>query len=185
MKKIITDLQQFQYFYPYTVAVVGAKSGEGMNYMSCAWHTALSFDPPLFGILVSKKRRTYDFITEAKEFTVNFLAREDIALSAQMGRISGHNRDKIQEFAVELSDSVHIQTPVLEAAYASFECRLYDTRPYGDHVLFVGKVLAVQVQEDCFDRQGMLDPTQVKPLLYMGSDFYLTVNPDTLEHKLP
>jgi len=94
-----------------------------------------------------------------------------------MGRISGHNRDKIQEFAVELSDSVHIQTPVLDAAYASFECRLHDTRPYGE--------LAVQVREDCFDRQGMLDPSQIKPLLYMGSDFYMTVDPDTLEHKLP
>ncbi len=185
MKTILTDLRQFQYFYPYTVAVVGARSGEGVNYMSCAWHTALSFDPPLFGILVAKKRRTFDFISDANEFTVNFLAREDIALSAQMGRISGHDRDKIEEFAVGLSAAAHIQTPVLEAAYAAFECRLRDTRAYGDHVLFVGEVLAVQIEEHCFDAQGMLDTSQVKPLLYMGSDFYMTVDPETLEHKLP
>jgi flavin reductase (DIM6/NTAB) family NADH-FMN oxidoreductase RutF len=185
MKTIITDLRQFQYFYPYTVAVVGARAGESVNYMSCAWHTALSFDPPLFGILVAKKRRTYDFIAAAKEFTVNFLAREDIALSAQMGRVSGHDRDKIEEFAVGLSAAVHIQTPVLEKAYAAFECRLHDTRTYGDHVLFVGEVLAVQIEERCFDSQGKLDPRQVKPLLYLGSDFYMTVDPDTLERKVP
>jgi flavin reductase (DIM6/NTAB) family NADH-FMN oxidoreductase RutF len=185
MKKVITDIREFQYFYPYTVAVVGAQVKDRANFMSCAWHTALSFAPPLFGILVAKKRRTYDFISEAGEFTVSFLAQEDIALSAQMGRISGHDRDKLKEFQVELSPAVHIQSPVLAAAYAAFECRLLDTRTYGDHDLFVGKVLAVQVREECFDRQGVLDPRQVKPLLYMGSDFYMTVDPDTLEHKLP
>lgn len=185
MKKVITDLRTFQYFYPYTVAVVGAQVKDRANFMSCAWHTALSFDPPLFGILVAKKRRTYDFISEAKEFTVNFLVQEDLALSAQMGRVSGHDRDKVKEFQVELSPAVHIRTPVLDAAYAAFECRLRDIYSCGDHELFVGEVLAVQVREECFDRQGVLDPRQVKPLLYLGSDFYITVDPDTLEHKLP
>ncbi len=185
MKKVITDLRTFQYFYPYTVAVVGAQAGDRANFMSCAWHTALSFDPPLFGILVAKKRHTYDLISEAKEFTVSFLAREDIALSAQMGRVSGHDRDKIEAFQVELSPAVHIRTPVLDAAYAAFECTLRDIYPCGDHELFVGEVKAVQVREECFDRQGMLDPGRVKPLLYLGSDFYITVDPDTLEHKLP
>jgi flavin reductase (DIM6/NTAB) family NADH-FMN oxidoreductase RutF len=152
MKKIVTDLKTFQYFYPYTVAVVGARVEEEMNYMSCAWHTALSFDPPLFGILVSAKRRTHGFITQAREFTVNFLERGDALLSARMGRVSGHLRE---------------------------------VRSYGDHDLFVGEVLTVQVNEGSFDANGVLNTRDVKPLLYMGCDLYLTVDPDTLEHKLP
>jgi flavin reductase (DIM6/NTAB) family NADH-FMN oxidoreductase RutF len=185
MKKIVTDLKTFQYFYPYTVAVVGARVEEETNYMSCAWHTALSFDPPLFGILVSAKRRTHGFITQAGEFTVNFLERGDALLSARMGRVSGHDRDKVHEFAVELEPARNIRTPVLAAAYAAFECRLHEVRSYGDHDLFVGEVLTVQVNEGSFDANGVLNTRDVKPLLYMGCDLYLTVDPDTLEHKLP
>jgi flavin reductase (DIM6/NTAB) family NADH-FMN oxidoreductase RutF len=185
MKQVITDLRTFQYFYPYTVAVVGARVKERVNYMSCAWHTALSFDPPLFGILVARKRCTYDFISEAREFTVNFLAQEDVDLSAQMGRVSGHDRNKVEEYKVGLSPAVHIQTPVLDTSYAAFECSLRDIYACGDHEMFVGEVKAVQVREGCFDGKGMLDPSRIKPLLYLGSDFYITVDPDTLEHKLP
>lgn len=185
MKTVVTDITKFQYFYPYTVAVVGARVGEELNYMSCAWHTALSFNPPLFGILIADKRRTHKFITQAGEFSVNFLARDDALLSARMGRISGHDRDKVRDFAVELEPSRKIQTPVLAASYAAFECRLQEIRGYGDHDLFVGEVLAVQISEQSFDADGVLDTHSVKPLLYLGSDWYLTIDPETLERKLP
>jgi flavin reductase (DIM6/NTAB) family NADH-FMN oxidoreductase RutF len=183
MKDIIHEIKKFQYFYPYTVAVVGAQIGDRANYMSCAWHTALSFEPPLFGILVAKKRLTHRFISDAGEFTVNFLARKDVGLSARMGRVSGHDRDKIKEFNISLTPSRFIRTPTFSAAYAAFECRLQDIRTYGDHDLFVGEVLAVHADRGSFDDDGVLDPHKVKPLLYLGSDFYLSVDASSLEQK--
>jgi flavin reductase (DIM6/NTAB) family NADH-FMN oxidoreductase RutF len=185
MKKITTKIEKFQHFYPYTVAVVGAKSENQINYMACAWHTALSFDPPLFGILVSKKRFTHQVISEAREFSVNFISSKRVKLSAQLGRKSGHDLDKIIEFQVKLSPSKIIKTPVLEEAYASFECKVADVRAYGDHDLFVGEVLAIHEEEKSFNKDGVLNAGKIHPLLYLGSDFYITINPDTLKHVLP
>ncbi len=185
MKTITTTLEKFQCFYPYTVALVGAKTAEHTNFMACAWHTALSFDPPLFGILVAKKRLTHRIITEAGEFSVNFLALKDIQLSARMGRVSGHDRDKMEEFHVIPSPSRVIQSPILETAYAAMECRLTETRSFGDHDLFVGEVVAVHHEEGFFDAEGVLDPAQVKPLLYLGGDFYTTTRSDPPLHQLP
>lgn len=185
MKIITTQISKFQYFYPYTVAVVGARSADRTNFMACAWHTALSFDPPLFGVLISKKRFTYQIVAEAKEFTVNFLAREDIKLSAQMGRISGHDQDKIEAFAVNLSDSVKISSPVLTDAYVSLECTLEDIQNYGDHDLFIGRVAAVHEKEKSFTPEGVLNVEQVSPLLYMGSDSYITTDADSFKKQLP
>ena len=184
MKKIITQIKKFQYFYPYTVAIVGAQAGKRLNYMACAWHTALSFEPPLFGILISKKRYTHQIICEAREFTANFISFHNVKLSAQMGRISGSERNKIKEFEVKLSPSKIIKSPVLEEAYVCFECRVADIRAYGDHDLFVGEVLAVH-EEEGFSTEGVLDTGKIQPLLYLGSDFYITINPDTLKHVLP
>jgi flavin reductase (DIM6/NTAB) family NADH-FMN oxidoreductase RutF len=185
MKKIITQLEQFQYFYPYSVAVVGAQAHNQLNYMACAWHTALSFNPPLFGVLISKKRLTHKVISEAKEFTVNFISADRVKLSAQMGRRSGHDMDKVKEFQVRLSPSKIIQSPILEDAYVCFECKLADIRAYGDHDLFVGEVLAVHEEEKSFNAEGVLNTGTIHPLLYLGSDFYITINPDTLKHVLP
>ena len=184
MKKIITKIKKFQHFYPYTVAIVGAQAGKRINYMACAWHTALSFAPPLFGILISKKRFTHQIISEAREFTANFISFDKVKLSAQMGRKSGHELDKIKEFQVRLFPSKIIKSPILEEAYVSFECKVVDLRAYGDHDLFVGEVLAIH-EDEGFSSEGVLDPGKIHPLLYLGSDFYLTINPDTLEHVLP
>jgi flavin reductase (DIM6/NTAB) family NADH-FMN oxidoreductase RutF len=185
MKKISTQLKKFQFFYPYTVALVGARFETQTNFMSCAWHSALSFDPPLFGVLVSKKRFTHRLISEAREFTVNFLAFEAVKLSAQMGRKSAFDMDKLKEFQVKLAPSKIIQSPVVEEAYVSFECRLAEIHAYGDHDLFAGEVLAVHEKEKCFNAEGVLNVRKISPLLYLGSDFYITINPDTLNHVVP
>ncbi len=185
MKKIITRIENFQYFYPYSVAVVGAHAQNQLNYMACAWHTALSFDPPLFGVLISKKRLTHQVISQAREFTVNFISADRVKLSAQMGRKSGHEMDKMKEYQVKLSPAKIIQSPILEDAYVSFECKLTDIKAYGDHDLFVGEVLAIHEEEKSFNSEGVLDTGKVQPLLYLGSDFYITINPDTLKHVLP
>lgn len=185
MKKVVTQLESFQYFYPYTVALVGARWQDKVNFMSCAWHTALSFQPPLFGVLVAKKRYTHDFLTGAGEFTVNFLGYGQTKLSARMGRISGRERDKVKDFKVGLAPALVIDSPVAAEAYASLECKLFEVRTYGDHDLFVGEVLAVQHDEQAFDSMGILDTRAFPPLLYLGSDFYITVKPETLAQVLP
>ncbi|UCE39767.1 MAG: flavin reductase [Candidatus Aminicenantes bacterium] len=184
-KTIGTEIAKFQYFYPYTVALVGAKAEERTNFMSCAWHTALSFDPPLFGVLIAKKRFTHQVITKAKEFTVNFIRSDQALLSAQYGRKSGFDLVKTEKFPVKLIPSRIIQSPVIGDAYISFECRLIEIRTYGDHDLFVGEVLAIHEEENNFNEQGVLDPQKTLPLLYLGSDFYCTVDPNSLAHVLP
>jgi len=180
-----TPLAKFQYFYPYTVALIGAKSGEKTNFMSCAWHTALSFDPPLFGVLIAKKRFTHRVIAEAEEFTVNFIRAEQALLSAQYGRKSGFDLAKTDKFPIELAPSQIIQSPIIDDAYVCFECRLEEIRTYGDHDLFVGKVLAIHEEDNSFNEEGVLNPQRIRPLLYLGNDFYLTIDPDSLAKVLP
>ncbi len=185
MKKVTTRVAKFQYFYPDTVALVGARSGERVNFMSCAWHAALSFSPPLFGILVARKRFTHGMISEAGEFTVNFLGFEQVRLSARMGRTSGRDLDKIEASHIKLVPGKVIKSPIVGEAYAAFECRLLEVKPFGDHDLFVGEVLAVWEDPGAFDAEGRLNTGKIRPLLYLGCDYYVTTDPDTVNHVLP
>jgi flavin reductase (DIM6/NTAB) family NADH-FMN oxidoreductase RutF len=185
MNSVSDQPKKFQYFYPYTVALVGAQSEGQVNFMSCAWHTALSVDPPLFGVLIAKTRLTHRIISEAKEFTVNFISFERVKLSAQLGRRSGRDMNKVREFGVKLAPSQVIASPRIQEAYVAFECRLAKVQAYGDHDLFVGEVLAVHEEPDCFDASGILNPSKVLPLLYLGNDFYITIDPGTFKHVVP
>ncbi len=184
-KEIITALKKFQYFYPYTVALVGARKGEKVNFMSCAWHSALSFSPPLFGVLISRKRLTHSLISEVKEFTVNFLTYEQAKISAIMGRKSGRDLDKISLAGIKLIEPKMIGSPLVAEAYACFECRLTEIRPYGDHDLFAGEVVAVHVNPAFFNEEGVLQVAKVRPLCYLGSDCYITIDPQTFCQVLP
>jgi len=186
MKKTLTKFEYFQYFYPYTVAIVGAKFEEKINFMSAAWHSPLSFSPPLFGVLISKKRFSHYIISNAKEFTVNFIPFNKVKISAQMGRKSGRDIDKVKTFKIKLLPAKVISSPILEDSYAALECRLIDIKTYGDHDLFVGEVVAVHQEEDAFaEENGVLNTKKIKPLLYLGSDMYITTDAKTLKHILP
>ena len=102
-----------------------------------------------------------------------------------MGRKSGHDLDKIKEFQVKLSPSKIIKSPILKAAYTALECKLKEISSFGDHELFVGQVVAAHEEEGSFNTDGVLNTKKIRPLLYMGSDYYMTVDPESLKHQLP
>lgn len=171
----------FYHFYPYPVAFVGVKYEGKVNFMSAAWHSPLSMKPPLFAVMISRKRFTHGLITKAKEFSVSFLPFERRKYSAFCGRTSGRERDKVKDFSIELINPVKISSPLIKGLYAGLECKLYDMREYGDHDLIVGEVLTIHEESEYFDRDGRLLVEKVKPILYLGNDFYVTTSSESVE----
>lgn len=185
MKIVRKKIENFYFYYPNSVAIVGAKGKEKVNFMSAAWHMPISASPPIYAVAISKKRYTHRAINEAKEFTVNFVSYENVKISANLGRRSGKDMDKVEKFSINLSSSAIIPSPVLKDSYASFECKLLDVRTYGDHDLFVGEVLCVHELEGVFDENGIIMLKKIDPLLYLGKDIYATTMPDSQKLVLP
>lgn len=174
--KIIEDKpSKFYHFYPSVTAIVVVKYGEQVNGMSVAWNMGLSSNPPLFGLLIAPKRLTHEMIEKAKEFTVNFLPAEKSEIIAICGRISGRDMKKFEEYNIELEPSVKITSPIIKHAYASYECKLQQIIPTGDHSLIVGEVLNVHYEEDAFDEKGLPNLKRITPNLYLGADTYMFV----------
>ena len=70
--------------------------------------------------------------------------------------------------------------PILEAAYAAYECKLIDDRGYGDHRWLVGEIVAVHLREETFTANGIVNLDKVNPALYLGDEHYLTTAKDTI-----
>lgn len=181
MTRVISeDVGRFSQHYPRLALIVTAQAKGKENAMAVAWHTSISFKPPLYGVSISPKRFTYQLIVDSKEFGINFLPFEAAELIVSVGGSSGQEIDKFQRFNIAKSKPVKTAVPILEAAYAAYECKLIDDRGYGDHRWLVGEIVAVHMMTETFTTEGILALDKVNPALYLGDECYLTAARDTI-----
>ena len=183
IKITIENVGGFSQHYPKVAVIVTASAGGKDNAMTAAWHSSISIDPPLYGVSISPQRFTYQLITDSKEFGLNFIAWEKVSLAAWVGGISGREIDKFQLFNIEKEKPLKAKVPILKDAYAAYECKLVDSKTYGDHIWFVGEIVAVHFLEEAFSSEKILDLDKIKPLLYLGLEgFYATTDKDSLQY---
>lgn len=177
MSKVVTEnIGKFSQHYPKPAVIVTASARGRDNAMTAAWHTSISLKPPLYGVAVTSKRFTYQLMIESREFGINFIPLEKAPLAAAIGGTSGQQTDKFEKFNIGTEKPSKTSAPILKDAYAAYECKLVDSKPYGDHLWIVGEIVAVHLLEEAFTSADVLNLDKVRPLLYLGSDFYASVD---------
>jgi len=183
MPKVVTEkVEKFTQHYPKLAVIVTSSAGGKDNAMTAAWHSSISINPPIYGVSISPERFTYQLITDSKEFGLNFVPWGKASLAAWVGGTSGREIDKFQKFNMEREKPLRTKVPILKDAYAAYECKLVDSKTYGDHVWVVGEIVAVHFVEEAFSSEKILDLDKMKPLLYLGLEgFYATTDKDSLQ----
>lgn len=167
LKVFLEHPDKFYFHYPFPVSIVGAVAGGRVNFMSAAWHMQLSFKPPLYAVAISPKRYTNELLQKTDCFSVGFLKPSDYEIAGSVGRTSGWEIDKVKAFGLSVEKGKVLEVPILEAAIATYECKIYDRRTYGDHVLYVGEIVGVHFDDEFYTGDGARDL-----LLYLGNDIY-------------
>ncbi|MDD5604409.1 MAG: flavin reductase family protein [Dehalococcoidales bacterium] len=176
-----TDIGKFSHFFPFSATIVTSHFKGRDNAMAVAWHMPISAVPPLYGVGISSDKLSHEFISKTGEFGVNFMPFEAVELVAATGGPSGRKIDKFKAFDLKKHPSIVTNAPILSDAYASFECIVEDQAIYGDHTLFIGKVVALHHAPEAYDERGHLNLNLFKPTLYLGGDDYIQIkNFDTL-----
>ena len=182
MSKIVTeDIGKFSQHYPKMAVIVTASARGRDDAMTAAWHSSISLRPPIYGVAVTTKRFTYQLITESQEFGINFISLEKASLAAAIGGTSGKKMDKFESFDIKKERPLKTTVPILKDAYAAYECKLLDSKPYGDHLWIVGEIVAVHFLEEAFTAAEVLDLDKIKPLLYVGSDRYASTDKSSIK----
>lgn len=171
---------KFYQHYPAVAAVVTARVGEKANAMAVAWHSSLSFEPPLYGVAISPRRFTHGLILEAGEFGINFLPFEKAEIVAAVGGSTGREVDKFKAFNIGEEEPVGSGVPILVDAYAAYECKLVSHHTFGDHTWFVGQILSVHFLKGALMEEGELNLERVTPTLYLGAELYLSPGPESI-----
>ena len=161
------------------MVVIGITDGDKVNFMPCVWNTGLSYDPFLYGVSVGADRFTRQMLNNVNEYTINFLSYDHIKLIRSLGRSSGNQIDKSKEFNISCSEAIKINAPIIDVAYYSLECKKKSANLFGDHVLFVGEVQLMHLDES-ISEDYILDTNKISPTLYLGVDHFIAVDPMSL-----
>jgi len=170
---------EFYQHYPRVAAILTVNCRGKKNAMAAAWHSSISFKPPLYGVALAPKRYTYGLIVESGEFGINFMPFESAELIASVGGSGGSQVDKFRKFKLLQEKPLKTHVPILKEAYTAYECKLVDNKIYGDHAWMVGEIVAVHFNKNMFTEKGTLDVGKLNPALYMGAELYITTSKES------
>ena len=157
----------------YPVPAVLVSCGvESPNIITLAWVGTLCSDPPSVGIGVRPERFSHGLIVEAEEFVINLPRADQVELVDYCGQVSGREVDKWAACNFTPAPPNKIQTPLIAECPVALECRVSQRVAVGVHDLFIGEVLAVQIDESVLDDQGKMDHGKAQPLAYMGGYYW-------------
>ncbi|MBN1788739.1 MAG: flavin reductase family protein [Sedimentisphaerales bacterium] len=135
--------------YPEPIIVAIAKDENGkMNPVTIGWSMIASGSPPMFAIALTPKRHTTAAIRHSKCFTIVYPTDEMTDDVMFFGTHSGRDIDKLAEGNCKHIPAEEIDSVILEDAVANFECTLESELEAGDHIIFVGKVVACHVNTE-------------------------------------
>ena len=154
------------------------------NVMAATLVTPLSFDPPLIGVAMHPSRHSYDMIRYSEQFALNIPSRRLLHHVQYLGSVSGADVDKLELTKLPTFKATRVEAPLIEGCVAYIECGVLDALRTGDHVLFVGQVLAASVEAEAFAGTWLLEDDDAKPLHYLGVNYYALLGP-RMEARMP
>jgi flavin reductase (DIM6/NTAB) family NADH-FMN oxidoreductase RutF len=132
--------------YPEQVVIAIAKDKNGKaNPVTLGWTMIASGEPPMMAIAVAKTHYSVTTIRHSKCFTIAFPSSDMAEAALFFGSKSGRDTDKFAEFGCKIEPAKKIDSVLLSDAVANFECTLEWQKAAGDHIIFVGKVVASHI----------------------------------------
>ncbi|ACO47454.1 flavin reductase family protein [Deinococcus deserti] len=158
-------------YYPGTVALVTAEHSGTRNVLSVGWHTALSADPPLYGVAVGRERGSHPLIVQSGHFGVNFLPFAAAQAVQGAGVLSLHDAPQFDKLARLGLTTLPGSPLAVTQAYLHYRCEVVDVVRTGDHDLFVGRVSDVHFDPAHYDAEGLFAG---EAAVYLGRSAYVT-----------
>lgn len=160
--------------YPLPVVMVSVADKEGKsNILTVAWAGTVCTNPPMVSISVRPERYSYHMLKETGEFVINLTTRDLAKATDYCGVRSGRDVDKWKEMNLTPVPSLEVKVPSIAESPVNIECRVHHVEELGSHHMFVGEVVAVQVDDAYMDDKKSFHLSQAKPIVYSHGEYYL------------
>jgi flavin reductase (DIM6/NTAB) family NADH-FMN oxidoreductase RutF len=145
--------------YPEQIVIAIAKDKSGKaNPITLGWTMFASGNPPMMAIAVAAGHYSVKAIEHSKCFTIAYPSAEMAEDALFFGSHSGRDMDKFAESNCKTEPARQIDSVLLSDAVANFECVEEARVPAGDHIIYVGRVVAAHVNTEPGQRLHTVAP---------------------------
>jgi flavin reductase (DIM6/NTAB) family NADH-FMN oxidoreductase RutF len=157
--------QAYRLFYPQVPMIIACRYRTQIAAMPANSCMSVSDKPPMFAVSIRKELKTDIILKKSKNFSVNWLNFRQRKYVNQLAAKS-NSLDKLSALNVPYFEVMH--APILEQAQAYAICETKSIQDFGDHDLFVGRVIGAMASLDFDTNWKFVD---YHPILYLGSNF--------------
>lgn len=147
--------------YPKPMTVVGAEVNGKVNWLVVG-HTGIIGHDRIM-VSMSKAHYTNQGIRKSKKLSVNLVSEAMLDKADYVGSVSGADTDKSKVFAYHMGEN---GSPVIDEAPITMECKVEDIYETEGFESFVCSIVNTYASEDVLDKEGKLDYTKLKPVLF-------------------
>ncbi|MFC1571870.1 flavin reductase family protein [Candidatus Margulisiibacteriota bacterium] len=147
------------------VFLVSSADSGAENFMPLAWGSLVSADPMLLCISVGHHRTSNKLITTSCEFVVNVPTVHLAETVLEAGQVSGR---KFERFGLTPIAAEAVAAPLIGECAAHLECKVINQLTVGDHMLFVGQVLAASAVSGYLTEARVVDLARYPGLYHLG-----------------
>lgn len=159
MQKQVEFQEAIKTKYPKQVVIAIAKDKAGRaNPVTLGWTMMTSGTPPMMAIAVAGKHYSIGTIRHSKCFTICYPSVEMADAALFFGSRSGRDVDKFAEFDCKTEPAKTIDSVLLSDAAANLECTLESEVEAGDHIIFIGKIIASHTNTEPKKRLYIIGP---------------------------
>jgi len=159
---------------PVPVVMVTCADAQGKpNIITLAWAGTINSEPPMVSISVRKERYSYNLIKERGQFVINLTTQKLAYATDFCGVKSGRDTNKFESAKLTPEKASKVDVALIKESPVNIECVVKDVIQLGSHDMFIGEIVAVNVDEKLIDEKGKLHLVDKAGLIcYSHGEYY-------------
>lgn len=145
---------------------------ENSNIITIGWTGILNTVPPKTYISVRPTRHSYNLIKEKGEFIINLTPSHLTKEADYCGIYTGKKVNKFEKCKLTKVKGTQVDCPMIEECPISIECKITDIIPLGSHDMFMADIVAINVDEELFDKEGKMHFEKAGLIAYAHGEYY-------------
>lgn len=170
---------------PRPIAWVSSRSTEGVdNLAPHSFFSIAGIDPPVVMFTSVGAKDSLRNIKATGEFVVSVCTEELIEQVNLTGTDFPADSSEFDAAGLTREDSAQVAPKRVAESPVALECRLVDTREFGECTVVFGEVVHIAVAEDVL-RDGRPDITLLKPIARLGGNEWSTIGTVSSRRRTP
>ena len=157
---------------PLPPTMVSCGDMENSNIITIGWTGILNTIPPKTYISVRPTRHSYNIIKEKGEFVINLTPSKLVKEADYCGIYTGKKVDKFAKCKLTKVKGTQVDAPMIDECPVSIECKVTDIVPLGSHDMFMADIVAVNVDENLFDKDDKMHLDKANLVAYAHGEYF-------------